>query len=360
MESLPVPQLKRLPRVTEPGATRHRFVALALPDGDPLELIGPLETLGSANMLLEEAGRPDLGYDIEVAGPERGTVFGWKGLNISVDQACHQLRGPIDTLLIPAMDISGQSMRDRKLLRWLSQTGPRVRRVASVCSGSYVLAAAGLLDGRRATTHWGWCDDFARRYPEVTVDPEPIFIKDGNVYTSAGATAGLDMTLAFIEEDFGRELALSVAQFLVFFLKRPGNQAQFSAPMACQLAERNVIREIQTYIYENMQEDLSVVHLAKKAAMSPRNFARVFSQEVGVTPGRFVEDARLEIARERLEQSQLSVEEIAAACGFRNAETMRQAFKRKLGVGPSEYRRRFSSANQAAPEDAADKTVRLT
>lgn len=353
MEPLVIPRFNKLPRVTDPEASRRRVVALALPGGDPLELIGPLEILNAANMVLGEAARPDLGYDIEVVGPSPGVVYGWKGLSISVDRACHQLRGPIDTILIQAMDMEGRALSNRKLLRWLARKGPEVRRMTSVCSGSYVLAAAGLLDGRRATTHWAWCEDFARRYPEVTVDPEPIFVKDGNVYTSAGATAGLDMTLAFVEEDFGREVALRVAQFLVFFLKRPGNQAQFSAQMACQLAERNVIREVQTYIYENVLEDLGVVHLAKKAAMSPRNFARVFAEEVGVTPGRFVEDARLEIARERLEQSDLSIEEVADLCGFRNPETLRQAFVRKLGVGPSEYRRRFaSSAESGKPSDA--------
>lgn len=353
MEPLPIPKLNKLPRVTNPEAPRRRVVAVAMPDGDPLELIGPLEILNAANMVLEESGHAELGYDIEVVGASTGRIYGWKGLSISVERTCYQLRGAIDTLVVPAMGLDGQVLRDRKFMRWLARNGPTARRVCSVCSGSYVLAEAGLLSGRRATTHWAWCEDFARRYPEIAVDAEPIFVKDGNVYTSAGATAGLDMTLAFIEEDFGREVALRVAQFLVFFLKRPGTQAQFSAQMACQLAERNVIRDVQTYIYEDVARDLSVVHLAKKAAMSPRNFARVFTQEVGVTPGRFVEDARLEIARERLEQSHLSIEEVAGTCGFRNAETLRQAFIRKLGVGPSEYRRRFSSVEGVPAGHAA-------
>lgn len=347
MEPLALPKLSRLPRVIDPEARRLRVVALALPGGDPLELIGPLEILNTANMVLAESGRADLGYDIEVAGPRTGLMFGWKGLNISVDRTCHQIRGRMDTVLIQAMDAEGQVLRDRRLLRWLARIAPDVRRLASVCNGSYVLAEAGLLDGRRATTHWAYCEDFSRRYPRVTVEPEPIFIQDGNVYTSAGATSGLDMTLAFIEQDFGRDVALRVAQFLVFFLKRPGNQAQFSVQMATQLAERDAIRDIQAYIVDHVGEDLGVVALAKRAAMSPRNFARVFSEEVGVTPGKFVEDTRLECARERLEQSQLAIEEIAATCGYRNAETMRQAFIRQLGVGPKEYRRRFSTARDA-------------
>jgi transcriptional regulator GlxA family with amidase domain len=356
MDPLPLPQLKRSPRVTDPAATRRRVVALALPGGDPLELVGPLEILGTANMVLESAGRPDLGYDFEVAAPAKGVILEWKGLKLIAERACHELRGPIDTLIVQAMDISAAGLRERRMLRWLARVAPRIRRVASVCSGTYVLAEAGLLDGRRATTHWAFCDDFARRYPRVRVDPEPIFVQDGNLYTSAGATAGLDLTLAFVEQDFGREVALRVAQYLVFFLKRPGNQAQFSVQMASQLAERDVIRDVQTYVYENLDADLSVLALAKRAAMSPRNFARVFAEQVGVTPGRFVEDARQEIARERLEQSKMTVDEIAAACGYHSAETMRQAFVRSLGVSPSEYRRRFASAvgpvrNGAAPAE---------
>lgn len=344
MEKLPIPKLNKLPQVKDPEAPRLRVVAVALPDGDPLELIGPVEILNTTNIVLQEAGYPHLGYDIEVVGPRTGPMFGMKGLTLSVDRACHQVRGLVDTVIIQAMDMQARALEETKMLRWLIRMGGQVRRLASVCSASYVLAEAGLLDGRRATTHWAWCEDFAERYPQVTVDPDPIFIKDGNVYTSAGSTAALDMTLAFVEEDFGREVALRVAQFLVFFLKRPGNQAQFSAQMACQLAERDVIREIQAYVYENLGEDLSVMALAKRAAMSPRNFARVFSEEVGVTPGRFVEDARMEIARERLEQSTLSIEEVSAVCGFRAPETMRQAFVRKLGISPNEYRRRFSTS----------------
>jgi transcriptional regulator GlxA family with amidase domain len=344
MDPLPIPQLKRPPRVADPAAKRRRVVALALPGGDPLELVGPLEILGPANMVLESAGRPDLGYDFEVVAPLKGVILEWKGLKLVAERACHELRGEIDTIIVQAMDISAAALAERPMLRWLARVAPRVRRVASVCSATYVLAEAGLLDGRRATTHWAFCDDFARRYPQVSVDPEPIFIQDGNVVTSAGATAGLDMTLAFVEQDFGREVALRVAQYLVFFLKRPGNQAQFSVQMASQLAERDAIRDVQAYVHEHIGEDLSVMALARRAAMSPRNFARVFSEQVGMTPGRFVEDARMEVARERLEQSRLTVEEIAGACGYKSAETMRQAFIRALGVSPSEYRRRFATA----------------
>lgn len=344
MEPIAFPKFNKLPRVIDPVAPRRRVVALALPGGDPLELIGPLEILNTANMVLAESGRPELGYDIEVAGSRTGLMVGWKGLNIMVDRTCHQVRGRIDTIIIQAMDAEGGALRDRRMLKWLARVAPEVRRVASVCNATFVLAEAGLLDGRRATTHWAFCEEFARRYPKVTLDPDPIFVQDGNMFTSAGATSGLDMTLAFIEQDFGREVALRVAQFLVFFLKRPGSQAQFSVQMASQLAERDVIREIQKHIIDHVGEDLSVLALSRRAAMSPRNFARVFSEEVGVTPGKFVEDTRLECARERMEQSQLTVEEVAAACGYRNAETMRQAFIRQLGVGPREYRRRFSTA----------------
>jgi len=212
-----------------------------------------------------------------------------------------------------------------------------------VCSGAFLLAEAGLLDGRRATTHWSVCDLLARLYPTVDVDPEPIFVRDGDLYTSAGVTAGMDLALALVEDDLGREVALAVARRLVLFLRRPGNQAQFSAQLSAQLAQRDDVREVQRWIAEHPESDLSVGSLAARAQTSERSFARWFAHEVGVTPGRYVEQVRVEAARRLLEETDGSVALIARSCGFGSAETMRRSFLRALRIGPTEYRRRFHS-----------------
>ncbi|HXG01789.1 MAG TPA: helix-turn-helix domain-containing protein, partial [Candidatus Binatia bacterium] len=216
--------------------------------------------------------------------------------------------------------------------------------VVGLCTASYLLAEAGLLDGRAATTHWMDCDELARRYPKVRVRRDPIYVRDGPVYTSAGATAGLDLVLALVEEDLGRRLALQVAQRMVFYLRRPGGQAQFSALLATQMAEREPLRELQAWILDHPGADLSVEALARRAAMSPRTFFRAFVRDVGTTPGRFVERVRVEAARRLLEETSRAVDDVAGACGFGSAETMRLAFRRTLGVSPGRYRRRFGTA----------------
>jgi transcriptional regulator GlxA family with amidase domain len=221
---------------------------------------------------------------------------------------------------------------------------PRVRRLGAICTGSFVLAEAGLLDGRRVTTHWAWGTELARRYPRVLVDADPIFIRDGNIYTSAGVTAGMDLALALVEEDYGREAALQVARELVLYLRRPGGQSQFSTLLVAQESNREPLRELQTWIVEHVDADLSVSALARRMAMSPRHFARVFTHAVGMTPGQFVEKVRIEAARRRLEESPHGVKTIAADCGFGSADTMRRAFLRTLRVAPVAYRGRFRAA----------------
>lgn len=228
-------------------------------------------------------------------------------------------------------------------MAWLRRTAPGCRRVASVCSGAFLLAKAGLLDGRRVTTHWASCDALQRRYPAITVDPDPIFVRDGNVWTSAGVTAGIDLALALVEDDLGPETALEVARWLVLFVQRPGGQAQFSAQLGGQLAERDALRDLQRWIADNLAGDLTVPALAERVGMSPRNFARVFQREVGATPAAYVEGVRLERARLALESTPATVEEIARHCGFGTVETLRRTFARRLGVSPSEYRARFRS-----------------
>lgn len=213
-----------------------------------------------------------------------------------------------------------------------------------MCTGAFLLAAAGLLDGRRVATHWASCDAFERRYPGVKVLRDPIFVKDGHVYTSAGVTAGMDLALALVEEDFGPHVALQVARQLVLFIRRPGGQAQFSAQLAVQAADRRPLRELQGWIADHLNGDLSVAALADRVAMSPRHFARVFATELGVTPARFVERLRVEAARRRLEESDDRVDSVASSCGFNTAESMRRAFLRTVRVPPGAYRQRFRSA----------------
>jgi transcriptional regulator GlxA family with amidase domain len=224
--------------------------------------------------------------------------------------------------------------------------------VASVCSGAFILAAAGLLDGRRATTHWSGCDLLARLFPAVTVERDPIFVRDGNVWTSAGITAGIDLALALVEADHGRELALDVSRWLVMFVQRPGGQSQFSAQLAAQVAERDPLRDLQAWIGEHPDAELTVEALADRVAMSPRHFARVFREEVGETPARYVEAVRVEAARRLLERTGRSVDDVASACGFGTAETLQRAFRRRLGVSPGAYRRHFSRS-PSGPERLA-------
>jgi transcriptional regulator GlxA family with amidase domain len=216
-----------------------------------------------------------------------------------------------------------------------------VVRLASVCTGAFLLAEAGLLSGRKVTTHWEYCAQLADQYPDVTVDPDPIFIKDGNLATSAGVTAGIDLALALVEDDLGRDAALLAARQLVVFLRRPGSQAQFSAQLSAQVADRQPLREVQQWIADHPAADLSVDALAVRARLSPRHFARAFAAETGLPPGRYVDRARLEAARRHLEDTAEGVEEVARGCGYGTTEAMRRAFVKALGVSPAEYRRRF-------------------
>jgi transcriptional regulator GlxA family with amidase domain len=319
---------------------------LAFPEAQSLDVMGPLEVFSTSARLAEAAGSGARGYDARLiaasgAGPVR--------MSCGIELVARALPDPatlrLDTLIVAGGVGTRAAADDPGLIAWLRAAAPRVRRLASVCSGAFLLAEAGLLDGRRATTHWSVCAELARRYPRVKVDPDPIFVRDGSVYTSAGVTSGMDLSLALVEEDHGRELALAAARWLVLFLKRPGGQSQFSAQLASQLASREPIQALQAWIVENVRADLSVAALARRAGMSPRNFARVFTREVGATPAAFVEAARVEAARRRLEQEGWrGVETIAAECGFGSAETMRRAFLRRVRVSPTDYRSRFQAA----------------
>jgi transcriptional regulator GlxA family with amidase domain len=263
------------------------------------------------------------------------------GLVLVPDFGMDEVQGSIDTLVVAGGAGTRAAASDPRVIAWVRDAASRSRRVTSVCSGAFVLAEAGLLDGRRATTHWEWCDTLARMYPAVEVERDSIFVRDDNVYTSAGVTAGMDLALALVEEDLGAQRAREVAQQLVMFLRRPGGQSQFSAQLAAPTAEREPIREVQDWIAANPAADLSVPTLAARAAMSPRNFARAFRAGVGMTPAAYVESVRVEQARIALDGSDAQIEAIAGHCGFGTVETMRRAFHRRLGVGPAAYRSRF-------------------
>jgi transcriptional regulator GlxA family with amidase domain len=326
-------------------AGTRRVVVVAFPGAQVLDVIGPLEVFASAGFCLAARGRGagSDAYAVEIVAAKAGPLRTQSGIRLVADRSFAAVRGGIDTLLVAGGRGTPQAMADHALLAWLRRMAPRVRRLGSVCTGTFVLAAAGLLDGRRATTHWNWCASLAEQFPAVDVDADPIFVRDGNVWTSAGVTAGMDLALAMVEEDLGRDIALETARELVLFLRRPGGQSQFSAQLAVQTADREPLRELMAWIAEHPGGDLSVPALARRVAMSPRNFARVFAREVGKTPARFVEASRVEAARRRLEESTDGVDAIADRCGFGTAESMRRAFVRTVRVSPTAYRHRFSA-----------------
>lgn len=312
---------------------------VVFPDLQGLDLVGPSEVFAAAN---DEVGRRH--YRLRVVAAASGQVATSAGLRLLADGAIHDARGPIDTLMVVGGNGTVAAVADEHLVRHVARLASGARRVTSVCSGAFVLARAGLLDGRRATTHWQVCELLARLHPEVQVEPDPIFVRDGNVWTSAGVTAGMDLALALVEDDLGRDVALAIARRLVLFLRRPANQSQFSAALSAQLGERDGIREAQRFVAEHPEADCSVAALARVAHMSERNFARCFVADVGTTPARYVEQVRLETARRLLEDTDRGVERVAADAGFGTAETMRRTFLRLLRTNPTEYRRRFRAA----------------
>lgn len=314
-------------------------VLVVFPGLQSLDLTGPLEVFDKAN---EALGRP--AYAISVAATEAGLLRTNSGLGVVADRALAEVTGPVDTLVVVGGSGTREALEDAALLGHIGRLAGRSRRATSVCSGAFLLAAAGVLDGRRATTHWQWADLLAASFPAVEVDPDPIFVRDGPVWTSAGVTAGMDLALALVEEDHGRDVALAIARDLVLFLRRPANQSQFSAHLGAQLAERDGIREAQRFVAEQPGADCSVGALARIAHLSERHFARCFAEQVGTTPARYVERIRVETARRLLEETSEGVEAIARRCGFGTAETMRRAFLRTIRTSPTEYRRRFTAA----------------
>jgi transcriptional regulator GlxA family with amidase domain len=328
--------------------TRRRVVVLAFPDVQMLDVTGPSEVFSLADRFHGPAYELELvGVDAHTPGAAPAPIAASSGLRVMPDLDLAACRGPIDTLIVPGGFGVRSVQRDERLIEWIETAAARSRRVAAVCTGAFLLARAGLLDGRRATTHWAACAQLARRYPSIEVASDPIFVRDGNLYTSAGVTAGIDLALALLEEDHGHQVAREVARSLVLFVRRPGGQAQFSAGLAAQPAERASVRELQAWLLDHLDDDLSVTALAERCFMSPRNFARVFAREVGLTPAAYVESIRVERARMLLEGTELQVEEIAARCGFGTVETLRRSFARRLRVSPSAYRTRFTTIQRS-------------
>jgi transcriptional regulator GlxA family with amidase domain len=321
----------------------RRIAILLYPGVQSLDVTGPLEVFSAAREALAASGSEDRGYEIATVARSPRAVRSSSGLRLLPDGPLPPAGQQIDTLIVPGGSGREQAGSDETLLRWLARAPRSCRRVAGVCTGSFLLAAAGLLDGRRATTHWAHAARLAREHPEVAVDADPIFIRDGGVWTSAGVTAGMDLSLAMVEEDLDRDVALLIARHLVMFLRRPGNQSQFSATLQAQQPRDEPLREIQRSVLEDVAGDHTVEEMAARAHMSPRNFARAFRAQTGITPARYVESVRLEVARRRLEESADPVSAVARDCGFGTAETMRRSFLRALHVGPAEYRRRFQT-----------------
>ncbi|MFJ1596067.1 GlxA family transcriptional regulator [Streptomyces sp. NPDC088261] len=324
--------------------TERSVLVVLFDDVQSLDVTGPVEVFAGAARF---TGDPDA-YRIRTASLDGGPVRASSGLTLVPDTALAAAAAP-HTLLVPGG--SGTRTPDPRLIDWLRENAPRAHRLVSVCTGALLLAEAGLLDGRRATTHWVAADLLSRKYPAVDVDPDPIFVRDGRVSTSAGVTSGIDLALALVEEDLGRDAALTVARHLVVFLRRPGNQAQFSARLAAQTAQRGPLRDVQAWIGEHPGGDLSVESLAGRARLSPRHFARAFRAETGTTPGRYVDRVRLEHARMLLEDSADGIEEISRASGYGTPEAMRRAFVKSLGTSPAEYRRRFRPHPAPAPDE---------
>jgi transcriptional regulator GlxA family with amidase domain len=316
-----------------------RGVLIVLFDGvQSLDVTGPLEVFNGASTAQADVGAP--GYRITTASLGGAPVTTSSGLGLIPAADLRSMRlAAADTLIVPGG--RGTARPDPDLVGWLRARGPAAGRITSVCTGAFLLAAAGLLDGKSATTHWAYADALARQYPAVTVQPDPIFVRDGHVATSAGVTAGIDLALALVEEDLGHAAALEVARNLVVYLRRPGGQAQFSAHLKAQSAQRAPLRDVQQWISEHPADDLSVPALAARAGLSPRQFARAFAAETGMSPGRFVSTVRLETARRMLEDSGRGVSQVARACGYGTPEAMRRAFVQSLGVPPASYRHRF-------------------
>ncbi|MDP0499701.1 MAG: GlxA family transcriptional regulator [Verrucomicrobiota bacterium JB022] len=315
---------------------------LVAPGVTLLDVAGPADVFSKAADCLASAGESS-GYRVCCIAADRSqkVVRSSSGIPVNCDYTFDTIDFVPDTILV-----TGRGEEPRypdAAIDWLKSQFHACRRMGSICAGAFVLAECGFLSGRRVTTHWAKCEELARLYPDTRVEKDPIFLRDEKVYTSAGVSAGIDLSLAMVEEDYGREVALQVARLLVLFMKRPGNQSQFSVSLAHQHVDYLPVRQLLDWLADHYDQALTIESLAERARMSPRNFARVFAKETGDTPAKFLEKLRVEKARQRLEESRLSLDRVAMECGLTSADTMRKMFLRHLGVTPSQYRERFTS-----------------
>ena len=312
---------------------------LALPGFQLLDVSGPLDVFAQANV---ETGREV--YALRVAACEPGPIRSSSGARLLPDLVVGEPADRFDTMLVAGAPHAARMLLNASTLQWIRSTATKARRYGSVCTGAFALAATGLLDGRRVTTHWAAAQDLGQAYPRLTVEEDALYVRDGKVRTAAGVTAGLDLALSLVEEDLGRELATRVAAQLVMFFKRPGGQLQFSRKGEARPAGRSVLQEVQRWVAANPALPLSVEALADRAGLSPRHFARLFHAEVGVTPAAWVELTRVAAARALLEAGANAPKQVAAKCGFANADTLRRAFVKHVGVTPAEYRRHHGNS----------------
>jgi transcriptional regulator GlxA family with amidase domain len=316
-----------------------RIVILSPPGVQSLDIVGPAEVFWEAARRLKNMSA----YDIQIMSTGASSVAGTGQLRFLADRTIFDPDEPIDTLLV-AGDPSFQAI-DPPVIDWLQRRVPTVRRYGSICTGVFLLAAAGLLDGKKVTTHWECADKFCKDFPDIDVNVDAIFIRDGALITAAGVTSGIDLALSLVEEDHGRDIAMIVARYMVMFLKRPGGQSQFSAHLVGQMSETTMIQKAQEYVLANLSAPLAVEHLAQKIGMSTRNFARVFRRELGITPADFVAAARTDAARRMLEDTTQPLQRIAALSGFGDVSAMRRTFAKTIGVGPQAYRARFQPSH---------------
>lgn len=320
---------------------KRKILMVAYPGVHHLDVIGPLEILATTQFFVAEG---DLPYDLKIVAAQAGPVKASSGLTITAETSYAAVmgqNGEIDTLMIAGGHGSSSELKNPELLEFVQTMAPRAKRIVSICTGALILAEAGLLKNKRASTHWFWCSIMEHEYPDVTVDREAIYVRDGNVWTSAGVTSGMDLALALVEMDWGHKVALEVARFSVMYMMRPGGQSQFSAHLIAQRAEDSAINDALSFILENPAEPLTVTGLAARAMMSERTFARRFKDETGVTPAAYVETARVQAARVVLETTDHSIDQVALETGFQSAERMRRAFHRHVGISAGEYRDRF-------------------
>ena len=316
------------------GSRPRRIVVVVVPPVDELDLVGPTQVFSSANRLARRTH-----YSIEVRSSKRELrVEGENGLlNFLAHGTLDELEGDVDSVLL-VCGLGTRRVRDPHLFEWLRRAVPRVRRLGAVCVGAFLLAEAGLLDGKKATAHWKFGQELARRYPRVAVQCDPLWVKDGKIYTSAGISAGMDLALAWVEEDCGAALAHEAARELVLFFRRPAGQPQLSVSLASQASSMHSIRELQIWIIEHLDRPISVAAMARRLSMSVRNFERIFIREVGMTPAQYVLQSRVEYARRTLELTQHGLKQIAADSGFGSVDVMRRAFVRVLGIAPGRWR----------------------